>query len=200
MSTKSKPLTLPLLLLAVAAAAAVGWFVAKQVRLATQPASAPVAAAAEATAPVATPAQPAVELHWLTDFAVAKAQAKAEDKPLLMYFTGSDWCTACLLLDRAVFDTAQFKDYADKHLVLLELDFPMKKQLPDELVAQNQALQSTYDAGDLPTIVLLNSSGATLLVTHGARKTVTAQSFIDQIKLAASRPVMPPPATIGPAG
>lgn len=35
--------------------------------------------------------QPSVAAEWLTDLAKAKAQAKAENKLVLVNFTGSDW-------------------------------------------------------------------------------------------------------------
>ena len=65
---------------------------------------------------------------WLTDFEAAKAKAKAENKPMLLDFTGSDWCGWCVKLDKEVFSKAAFKDYADAELVLVEIDFPRNKE------------------------------------------------------------------------
>ena len=36
---------------------------------------------------------------WMTDFAAAKIKAAADQKPLLLDFTGSDWCGWCIKLD-----------------------------------------------------------------------------------------------------
>ena len=63
---------------------------------------------------------------WLEDFEKAKAQAKAENKKILLDFTGSDWCGWCIKLDKEVFSQQAWKDYAAKNLVLVELDFPAK--------------------------------------------------------------------------
>ena len=61
---------------------------------------------------------------WMTDYAAAKIKAAAEQKPLLLDFTGSDWCGWCIKLDKEVFSQKSFKEFAADNLVLVELDFP----------------------------------------------------------------------------
>ena len=67
------------------------------------------------------------EPSWETDYKKAQDQAKAGNKLVLLDFTGSDWCGWCIKLDREVFSKPEFKDYATKNLVLVELDFPRAK-------------------------------------------------------------------------
>ena len=66
---------------------------------------------------------------WLTDFEAAKKQAAAEKKPIMMFFTGSDWCGWCQKLHEDVLDKDEFQAFAKDGVVLLELDFPRTKQL-----------------------------------------------------------------------
>ena len=61
----------------------------------------------------------------LINVKLAKTQAKAENKKILLDFTGSDWCGWCKKLEAEVFSQQAWKDYAAKHLVLVELDFPV---------------------------------------------------------------------------
>jgi len=96
---------------------------------------------------------------WLTDFEAAKAKAKAENKPMLLDFTGSDWCGWCVKLDKEVFTKAVFKDYADAELVLVEIDFPRNKEQPAELKAQNDKLAKQYGIRGFPTILVLSADG-----------------------------------------
>jgi protein disulfide-isomerase len=96
---------------------------------------------------------------WQTDFAAAKAQAKAEQKPMLLDFTGSDWCGWCIKLDREVFSKEAFKEYAAESLILVELDFPRGKEQSAELKAQNEALAEKYGIRGFPTIVILSPEG-----------------------------------------
>jgi protein disulfide-isomerase len=99
------------------------------------------------------------ESAWLTDFEQAKATAAKENKLILADFTGSDWCGWCIKLKDEVFDTSEFKEWAAKKVVLLELDFPRKKQLDPELKKQNTALAKQFGVRGYPTILFLDASG-----------------------------------------
>ena len=97
------------------------------------------------------PASPAPKTSlWQTDFAAAKAKAKAENKLLLVDFTGSDWCGWCMKLVAEVFSKDAFKTEAPKKFVLVELDYPTpaKKKQSAELQKQNEGLgQAVQDSG-----------------------------------------------------
>ena len=96
---------------------------------------------------------------WLTSYEKAQREAEAQNKLLLMDFTGSDWCGWCIMLDKEVFSKPEFKEYASKNLVLLEVDFPKSKQMPAEVVAQNRHLAMQYQIQAFPTIVVLDGRG-----------------------------------------
>ena len=102
------------------------------------------------------------ESAWLNDYKKAQEQAKANNKLLLLNFTGSDWCGWCIKFDKEVWSQPQFKDYARDNLVLLELDFPRRKDQPAEVKKQNLQLAQQYEVLGFPTIVVLNSSGQKL--------------------------------------
>ncbi len=96
---------------------------------------------------------------WLDDLEKAKAQAKAENKKILLDFTGSDWCGWCKKLDAEVFSQQAFKDYAAKHLVLVEVDFPKGFKLPEATAKQNADLAKKFGIRGYPTIVITSASG-----------------------------------------
>jgi protein disulfide-isomerase len=101
----------------------------------------------------------AAESTWLTDLPKAQAQAKAENKIVLMDFTGSDWCGWCIKFRKEVLDTAEFQAYAAKNVVLVELDYPHKKVQSDDLKKANAALKSQYKINGYPTLVVLDKEG-----------------------------------------
>ncbi|HEY3663635.1 MAG TPA: thioredoxin family protein [Chthoniobacterales bacterium] len=110
-----------------------------------------------------TPLQSArAEANWMTDFAKAQAQAKAENKLLLLDFTGSDWCGWCQIMEKEVFSQPAFAEYAKKNLVLVRLDFPRAKPLADEVKAQNRALAQQFGVRGFPSIVMLTGDGKPL--------------------------------------
>lgn len=97
---------------------------------------------------------------WLTDLKEAKAKAKAENKELLLDFTGSDWCPYCMKLESEVFSQKAWKDYAAKRYVLMEVDFPHDKPQSPALAKQNDVLQQKYRIEAFPTVIILSPSGS----------------------------------------
>lgn len=93
---------------------------------------------------------------WLTNFEEAKKVALKEGKPLLLDFTGSDWCPPCKLLHKNVFESADFAKEAPGKYVLVILDFPRTKKQAPELKAQNDALQRKYAITGYPTVLLVD--------------------------------------------
>ena len=93
---------------------------------------------------------------WYTDLDEAKAVAVKENKPLLVDFTGSDWCGYCIKLHAEVFDKPEFEAFA-KNYVLVELDFPSKKPQPAEEKAKNKATQTKFGVSGFPTVLLIDA-------------------------------------------
>src|SRR5213593_3012649 len=87
----------------------------------------------------------AEELNWLTDLPKAQAQAKKENKLVMLDFTGSDWCGWCIKLNKEVFSKSEFAEYAKKNLVLVEVDFPRRKAQSADQKKANEALQGKYN-------------------------------------------------------
>ena len=107
--------------------------------------------------------------EWQTDYAKALAKAKAENKRVLLDFTGSDWCGPCIELNKKVFSTKEFRAFADKNLVFVEVDYPRGKKQSAELVSQNEKLAKEYgiDEKGYPTLVLLDPSGRKIRELNG---------------------------------
>ena len=101
--------------------------------------------------------QAADKLLWTDDVKAAFTQAKAENKDVLIDFTGSDWCGWCIKLNEEVFDKPAFKEQAPKDFVLVKLDFPRNKQLPEAVQKQNAAWAEKLNVQGFPTIVLLDA-------------------------------------------
>lgn len=109
-------------------------------------------AAPEAPTP---PAYASDKAGWLVDLDVAYAISVKEKKPILANFTGSDWCGWCKKLDADVFSKPEFQDWAKKNVVLLELDFPRRKTIPQKNMGQNAAMQNALQVTGYPTIWVL---------------------------------------------
>jgi thioredoxin-related protein len=100
--------------------------------------------------------------EWTSDYNQALAIARASNKYVLLDFTGSDWCAYCIQIKKVVFSSPAFVTYARQNLVLVELDFPQRKVLPDKVKKQNALLASRYKIEGYPTVVLLAPNGKVL--------------------------------------
>jgi len=99
---------------------------------------------------------------WLTDFDDAKEKAVAENKFILLNFSGSDWCAPCIKLKKEVFENETYLSVAQEKQVLVRADFPRSKknQLPKEQTLHNEALAEKYNpTGKFPYTLLLDASG-----------------------------------------
>ena len=117
---------------------------------------------------------------WFTNFNEAKAKAIKEQKPMLIDFTGSDWCGWCIKLDNEVFSQADFLEFASDSLVLVEIDFPKKKVQSEELKLQNKALAEKYSIRGFPTILLLSPEAE--LIEKTGYQSGGAKSYVNHIK------------------
>ncbi|HPY96288.1 MAG TPA: thioredoxin family protein [Candidatus Cloacimonadota bacterium] len=119
-------------------------------------------------------------LVWLEDYNQALKQSTESKLPILINFTGSDWCIWCKRLSEEVFDTKEFENYAKKNLILLKIDFPQKIAQTEQVKNSNRALAQKYQVQGFPTIVLTDSKGNIINVT-GYQKG-GASAYIDHLK------------------
>ena len=124
---------------------------------------------------------------WLVDLDEAYAISKKEGKPILANFTGSDWCGWCKKLDADVFTKPEFQEWAKKNVVLLELDFPRRFQIPQKNQQQNAAMQQALQITGYPTIWVLDltKDAAGQYQVKGLGKTgytPTAAQFISTVE------------------
>lgn len=94
----------------------------------------------------------AQDLKWHTDVSEAAKISLDQKKPMLFFFTGSDWCGWCIRLQKEVFHKPEFAKWASENVILVELDFPRRTPQEESLRAQNQNLQQMFDVKGYPTI------------------------------------------------
>ena len=88
---------------------------------------------------------------WYTDANQAANLSLQSGKPMFLFFTGSDWCGWCKKLVAEVFDKKEFKKWANQNVILVELDFPKRKQISSKLQKQNSTLARQFGVRGYPT-------------------------------------------------
>lgn len=123
---------------------------------------------------------------WLTDFEKAKKTAAEKKLPILVNFSGSDWCGWCKKLDKEVFSQDVFKKYAKDNLVLLLVDFPYFKEQAEKEKTQNKELALKFGVEGFPTVVLIDAEGKQLART--GYKPGGAEAYAEHIKELLKKP------------
>ncbi len=94
----------------------------------------------------------AQELKWETDINKAISISNKTKKPMLLFFTGSDWCGWCIRLQKEVLKTPEFATWAKKNVVLVELDYPRRTPQSEAIKNQNNGLQQVFGIQGFPTV------------------------------------------------
>jgi hypothetical protein len=123
--------------------------------------------------------------RWTMDFNAARTLAAEKQLPILLNFTGSDWCYWCKLMEKNVFQQPKWQAYATNHIVMVLIDFPRNKTaVPEKYKERNNTLKKQYEISGYPTFVLLRPDGNTEIARLKAGRNKTAETFIEEIKAA----------------
>ena len=120
------------------------------------------------------------EAHWDKNPSRAISKAKALNRPLLIMFSALEWNETSHALINEVFQTKEFNDFANEHLILTYLDYPQSKlDTPDIL----RSMRDHYNIRGFPSVLLLNSRGKEV---HRIRGFVSGQkeNYLKELKLA----------------
>lgn len=107
-------------------------------------------------------------ITWMTNYDKALKESKATSKPILLFFTGSDWCGWCTKLEKEALHTPEFSQSMGDKMIFVILDYPMKKSLDSKTHEQNQKLKKQYSIKSYPTVILINGDEE-LIGTTGYR-------------------------------
>ena len=105
---------------------------------------------------------------WEIDLKTAVEKAKGSNKTIILVFSGSDWCAPCIKLEKDIWKSETFQEYAKTNFVMLRADFPRKKanKLPKEQAKMNASLAEKYNPnGYFPSVVILDKNKTVLGVT-----------------------------------
>ena len=92
---------------------------------------------------------------WVESYRTAKNQAIRENKKILIFFTGSDWCGEGQTLERNLFRTDAFQRLAAEKYVLYLADLPKYTRLGQEKEETNRRLARRYGITRFPAVVVV---------------------------------------------
>lgn len=120
---------------------------------------------------------------WEGNWSEAAARAKQNHQNVVLVFSGSDWCAPCIKLDKSIWQSTEFQEYAKEHWILLRADFPRKKanQLSGDQRNKNAQLAEKYNKnGYFPLVLVLDANGNILGQT--GYKNISVKEYIALLK------------------
>lgn len=98
-------------------------------------------------------------LEWQSDVTTALLAAQEEEKPVLLYFSGEEWCCWCKKLEQNIMTSQDFQTRIANRFVLVKISFPQKLAARTE---ESLALAAAYEVASLPTMVVVSCTGEVL--------------------------------------
>jgi thioredoxin-related protein len=120
-------------------------------------------------------------IEWTVDWEKARLQSNDRQLPIILVFSGSDWCAPCIRLEKAVFQQDDFAFWAESNAVMVRADFPRKQRnLSKEIQLQNDRLAAQFNPkGKFPLVVVTDPEGE--MLGELQQPANAPQEFIDQI-------------------
>ncbi|PKP02095.1 MAG: thioredoxin family protein [Bacteroidetes bacterium HGW-Bacteroidetes-6] len=133
-----------------------------------------------AAAQNSTPLDTAV---WKCNYDQLLAQSKETGKPILMVFSGSDWCKPCIKLREQILVKPEFSEWSTNKVYCLSLDFPAQKKnaLNDEQRLHNERLAEKFNTSGVFPLLIIVDSNETILASLGF-KDVSVQEYIEDLE------------------
>lgn len=115
---------------------------------------------------------------WSSNFTTSQKKAKADDKLMLVNFTGKKWCSYCIKQEKNIFKKTAFKNFAKAHLVLVELDFPSGRKPKKSL----QELKKKFKVSGFPTVIVLDPEGTEVARYGGYNSSLTVEKYVERLE------------------
>jgi len=120
--------------------------------------------------------------NWEASYGEALLKSKEQDKPIVLIFSGSDWCAPCIKLERLIWQSEKFVAYADQNYVLYKADFPRKKSNPltEVQALKNKTLAAKFNPKGYFPLVLLIDGAEKVLGETGYQK-LSPEQYISHL-------------------
>lgn len=96
---------------------------------------------------------------WSTSPAEAMQQAAAQNKGVMLEFTGSDWCGACIMQKKQALSLPEIQTAISRSFIPVELDYPRKKQQDAQTKTSLETYKKSYGITGFPTLVFADAQG-----------------------------------------
>lgn len=100
-------------------------------------------------------------ISWATNYSDAVSNANTLNKPVVILFTGTNWCPACMKLEKEVLTQPEFARLVGSNFVFLKAEFPDYSE-SSMMGSPYRSIMLRYNVEAFPTFIVINPSGQIL--------------------------------------
>jgi thioredoxin-related protein len=120
--------------------------------------------------------------EWTMDYDAALKAAAENGNPIILDFTGSDWCGYCIQMQKQIFSTETWREFAADNLNMVTIDFPSNESIvPREFRKRNEILRDRFGVKGFPTYIFLEPDGKTVIGQEGADPQAEPAGYVRKI-------------------
>lgn len=108
---------------------------------------------------------PSNQITWLRNYEEAVSKSQSSSKPIVVLFTGTTWCPACIKLEREVLSHPEFVNGVGQKFIFLKAEFPDYTESA-LMSSPYKPLLDRYGVDAYPTIVVINANGQKLFTVN----------------------------------
>lgn len=104
------------------------------------------------------------QIKWHINYSEVTELAKKENKLVLLFFHGSNWCPPCIKMQNEVFAADTFVNKVNEKILFLDIDFRTKPKLSDAQLAHNKEVKKRFELPEdfgqgYPQVIIINGKG-----------------------------------------
>ncbi|MFI0435239.1 MAG: thioredoxin family protein [Parachlamydiaceae bacterium] len=105
------------------------------------------------------------QINWQSNYSDAVSMSQSSSKPIVILFTGTNWCPACMRLEKTVLNHPEFTQAVSQKFVFLKAEFNDYSEA-GMMTSPYKPLLDRYGVNAFPTIVVINPNGQLLYTVN----------------------------------
>jgi hypothetical protein len=119
---------------------------------------------------------------WESNFDVAKQRSIKENKIILIHFVHKSGDGKNVKLEKEVFETSEFIDYANKQVVLLKIDLGIEQTSSEKQFYHNAIIRERYNSGAVAPYTVITDAEGKVLKSWNYKQPLNSSELISSIQ------------------
>ncbi len=124
-----------------------------------------------------------IDFTGFKEYDEALKKSKESNKPILLYFHGSDWSSLSVKIKQEVLNSKDFQEIIKNQFIYLDIDLPKQVFQDKEVNSQSRYLQEIFSIYQVPCLLMIDFKGQELLRLSSENIVLAQQLSKDLLKI-----------------